>query len=72
MSAIPVRASWSRHGRVSTLDRLVLRIGMALVVWSRRRQRVALDHDQHMLLRSNAVARAARETEANKRCYLHF
>jgi hypothetical protein len=51
--------------RVGLLDRLALRLGLALVTWGRRPRRERrsreLSREQRMLLRENDRARAERE-----------
>ncbi len=62
------RPSVSR--RVAVLDRIALRLGLALIVWSRRRDRKRLSREQQRLDHANLVATERREREAERRALL--
>jgi hypothetical protein len=58
--------------KVTTLDRIALRIGLALIVWSRRHARHISDREQHSQKADHHQAREAREHEARRQAHLTF
>jgi hypothetical protein len=61
----PVRPPTDPPRRVSLADRVALRIGLALIVWSRRTRRPPheLDRAEHLRRHREHQDRLARETE---------
>ena len=58
--------------KVTPLDRIALRIGLALIVWSRRRARQIHDREQHSLKHTQHQARETRAEEARRQAHLTF
>ncbi len=59
-----------RTPRTSLLDRLALRVGLALLIWSTRSPRVAIDRDEHRRAHEARRAGEQREHENARRALL--
>jgi len=60
----------SRSPRPSLPDRIALRIGLRLLIWSTRTPRLAQDREEHSRSYRNQVARAARERDYSREALL--
>lgn len=56
--------------RAKLIDRLALRVGLALLLWSARTQHQGIDHPEHARVLHTEQARRQRETTAERRALL--
>ena len=62
-----------RRARPQGLDRLVMRLSLAMLLWARHRaDRGALSHEEHLLRRANALAVERDRRDAAARIFRVF